>query len=181
MSFSIHHPQNLGSPTPAVTFNWCEFKTQIAWMVVCRPRPALHMVEPGGIRNLWSLYWCKWYNGIMLMTRHWITLVYLFNWLSDKPSYGPIWDPRLIGWYRCCLMWFLRGLCTAEFTVLSLCLLGVRPAGRLPSTCPKTQLGEGNWFFPLACGVSLNDCGYVSARRWTATHIFCGFLPCQGK
>lgn len=28
--------------------------------------------------------------------------------------------------------------------VLSLCLLGVRPAGRLPSSCPKTQLGESN-------------------------------------
>lgn len=51
--------------------------------------------------------------------------------------------------------------------VLSFCLLGVRPAGRLPSSCPKAQLGEGNWFFPLACGVSLNDCGYVSAQRWT--------------
>lgn len=47
LSFSIHRPQNLGSPTPAVTFNWCRLKTQIASMVMCRPDPALHMVRPG--------------------------------------------------------------------------------------------------------------------------------------
>lgn len=134
VSFSIHYLQNLGSLTPAVSFNWCGFKTQIASMVMRCPDPALHMVGPGRIRNLWSRYWCKWYNRIMLMTRHWITLVDWFNWLSVKPSYGPIWDRRLIGWYRCCLMWFLGGfIFTAKFTCCpSVCLVWVQLAGFPP-------------------------------------------------
>lgn len=179
LSFSIHRPQkNLGSPTPAVTFNWRWTQNTNCIRGNVSPGSCSAYGQTRGIRNLWSHYWCKWHNGIMLMTRHWITLVYLFNWLSDKPSYGPYlrWEAY---WMISVLLnvisaWaFHGGVC-----MLSWCLLGLGPAGRLPSSCPKTRLGEGNWFSPVWGWVWMTVvmCQLGDDRGHTS-----GFRPCQGK